>query len=66
MKRSWFRYEKIQLRIFSLAMGTAIAFRAEDYSREEAIQKVYDHYAEMNLIFDNLDQCITQEEWDRH
>ena len=29
-------------------------------------QKVYDHYAEMNLIFDNLDQCITQEEWDRH
>ena len=52
---------------FSLAMGVAIAHKARGYTREQAIQAVYDFYLDNHHIrMNNLDKCITQEEWDKH
>lgn len=51
---------------FSYAYGWALLFKGQGQSREEAIQSVYDYcYTNLHIIMKNLDQAITQEEWDR-
>ena len=50
---------------YSMAMGMALLYKGRGYDRLSAIEAVYGYYANMNIIMLNLDQCITQEEWDR-
>ena len=52
---------------FSLAMGAALAYKSRGYSREQAIEAVYNDYrTKYYIIMNNLDQCITQERWDKY
>ena len=52
---------------FSLAMGAALAYKSRGYTREQAIEAVYNDYlTKYSIDMHNLDQCITQERWERH